>query len=665
MSRVPHVWLARAALCVLTALPYANTFDADFVFDSRAIVLGDPRIRAVTPQNLRAIGGQSYWGSTLESPLYRPATTASFLFNYAVLGNQDRPAGYHAVNLLLHLTNVLLVFAIGRRLTGASWPAAGVAAIWAVHPLLSEAVTNIVGRADLLAALGVLGGLYAYLMGMAGPRRVGWLGLSVAAAALAMFSKESGVVLLGIVIAYDLLLRHPVRPVSRLLPVWLLLAAPMVSFLFLRTTIPTHSASELVFVDNPMAGASVPMGVLTALGVAGRYLWLLAWPRGLSPDYSYAQIPLFGGRQDEWLAVATVCGVVGVTLVVVLARTNRLVLFLAVATVIAFLPVSNLLFSTGTIMAERLIYLPTIGVIACAAAVLGKIETPYATPFFIMTPLLVALVGVLAVGTWLRNPVWRSELSLWTSAIEAAPNSFKVHSSFAEALYQANPGPETLPRAAAAADRSIAILDTLPDDRRAPGVYRQAASYQFENGDLLRQRGNPKDAAVAYRRSAGLLQRYLALLGTRPAFSTERADAQRMLSAALVQLDEGAGAVEAARLALEREPFNAANYRAAAAALIQARRFDEAAVVLTTGVMVTGNPDLRAASLDLYRGGLDTDGCAVSTKAGAPVLNPECPVVRRHICAAAVDAITIQQAAGRGELAGVIQQSVIVAFGCR
>ncbi len=138
-----------------------------------------------------------------------------------------------------------------------------------------------------------------------------------------------------------------------------------------------------------------------------------------------------------------------------------------------------------------------------------------------------------------------------------------------------------------------------------------------------------------------------------------------MLSAALVQLDEGASAVDAARLALQREPFNAANYRAAAAALIQARRFDEAAVVLTTGVMVTGNPDLRAASLDLYRGGLDTDGCAVSANAGAPVLNPECPVVRRHICAAAVDAITIQQAAGRGELAGVIQQSVIVAFGCR
>ena len=99
---------------------HPNTFDAGFVFDSRAIVLEDSRIREVTAAEPAAIAGQSATGArTLESPLYRPATTASFLINYAVLGNQDRPAGYHAVNLLLHLSNVLLVFAIGRRLAGA------------------------------------------------------------------------------------------------------------------------------------------------------------------------------------------------------------------------------------------------------------------------------------------------------------------------------------------------------------------------------------------------------------------------------------------------------------------------------------------------------------------------------------------------------------------
>lgn len=665
MSRVPHVWLARAALCALTILCYANTFDAGFVFDSRAIVLEDPRIREVTAQNLRAIGGQSYWGATLESPLYRPATTASFLFNYAVLGNEDRPAGYHAINLLLHLCNVLLAFAIGRRLAGATWPAAFVAALWAVHPVLTEAVTNIVGRADLLAAVGVLAGFYAYLRGTEVQRAVGWLGLSILAAGLAVFSKESGVAFLGVVMAYDLLLRRPAVPVSWLLPVWLAMATPVVVFGLLRTTIPTHAASELVFVDNPIAGASVVTGRLTALGVAGRYFWLLAWPSGLSPDYSYAQIPLFAGRQDEWLALATVAVVAG--LAAFLGRSNRLGLFLAVATAVAFLPASNLLFPTGTIMAERLMYLPSLGAIACLVKMgSGKVfrneidlRKPYPTPF------LVILIGLLAIGTWKRNPVWRSEVSLWTSAIEAAPNSFKAHSSLAEALYQSDPARPRVPEAAAAVDRSLAILDALPDDRRVPGVYRQAASYHFEHGDLLRERGATVDARASYRRAAELLEQYLALLGERTSFAAERSEAQRMLSAAQLRFEDGTKAVDTARLALAREPFNAANYRAVAAALVQAKRFDEAAVVLSTGVMVTGNADLRAASLELYRGGLDAEGCAVSATAAGSVLNPDCPIVKRHICQAGVAAIAVQRAAGRGALAAALQQSVVAAMRCQ
>ena len=250
---------------------------------------------------------------------------------------------------------MLLVFAIGRRLAGV-WPAATVAGLWAVHPLLTEAVTNIVGRADLLSGAGVLGGFYAYLMSAGSSRRSGWLALSVAAATLAIFSKESGVAFLAIVIAHDLLLRRPAVPMRRLLPVWLLLACPLALFLFLRTTIPTHGVSEFVFVDNPISARASGAGLLTALSVGGRYLWLVVWPRALSPDYSFAQIPIFTGRPEEWAALATLG--VAVILALFVARSDRLVRFLAAATAIAFLPVSNLLFSTGTIMAERLMYRP-------------------------------------------------------------------------------------------------------------------------------------------------------------------------------------------------------------------------------------------------------------------------------------------------------------------
>ena len=89
-------------------------------------------------------------------PLYRPVTTFSYLLNYSVFGNADRPAGYHVVNWLLHTANVWLVFGLAVRIGRRFWPAAFAAALWAVHPLGTEAVTNIVGRADLLAAFGVL-----------------------------------------------------------------------------------------------------------------------------------------------------------------------------------------------------------------------------------------------------------------------------------------------------------------------------------------------------------------------------------------------------------------------------------------------------------------------------------------------------------------------------
>jgi hypothetical protein len=72
------------------------------------------------------------------------------LLNYSLFGNADRPLGYHVVNALLHTMNVWLVFGLALRIGRRMWPATLLAAVWAVHPLSTEAVTNIVGRADLL-----------------------------------------------------------------------------------------------------------------------------------------------------------------------------------------------------------------------------------------------------------------------------------------------------------------------------------------------------------------------------------------------------------------------------------------------------------------------------------------------------------------------------------
>src|SRR5208283_1386887 len=112
------------ALCALTLLAYVNSFQAGLILDNKAALLQNPRIRAATSENVALIFAHTYWWPLGEAGIYRPLTTLSYLFNYAILGDGDQPAGYHYVNLILHMANVLLVFAVGRRLLGRLGPAA-------------------------------------------------------------------------------------------------------------------------------------------------------------------------------------------------------------------------------------------------------------------------------------------------------------------------------------------------------------------------------------------------------------------------------------------------------------------------------------------------------------------------------------------------------------
>ena len=157
--------LAAASLALLTFLAFSNSFSAGFILDNKALLLQDPRIRELTGENIRLILQHTYWWPSGEAGLYRPFTTLSYLFNYAVLGNAHEPAGYHWINFLLHLGNVFLVYALARRLLREFWPSFFAAALWAVHPVLTESVTNMIGRSDLLSAMAVLSGFLMYLKG--------------------------------------------------------------------------------------------------------------------------------------------------------------------------------------------------------------------------------------------------------------------------------------------------------------------------------------------------------------------------------------------------------------------------------------------------------------------------------------------------------------------
>src|SRR5262249_32211035 len=197
--------------------------------------------------------------------------TLTYLFNYAILGNATDPTGYHLINLLLHLVNVALVYAIGAVILEGIAPAWLLAALWGVHPVLTESVTNVIGRADLLAAFGVLAGLYCHRRASTfeGLRRAVWLAALMLASAIGIFSKESAIVLIAVLLLHDLAYGAP--------SAWRVRAAgyaaavvPAVIYLIIRTQVLGHAlTAPMPFTENPLVGADFWTARITALKVIG------------------------------------------------------------------------------------------------------------------------------------------------------------------------------------------------------------------------------------------------------------------------------------------------------------------------------------------------------------------------------------------------------------
>jgi tetratricopeptide (TPR) repeat protein len=643
-----------AALALLVLLSYANSFRAGFVFDNRVLLLEDTRLRALSASNLDLILEKPYWWPFADTPLYRPATTLSYLVNYSLFGNADRPLGYHVVNALLHTMNVWLVFGLALRMGRRLWPAIFVAAVWAVHPLSTEAVTNIVGRADLLAAFGVLAAFSAHLEATdaRGTRRWSWMAVSLAAMTVAVFSKESAVAGVGIIVLYDVLWpEKPFRTADVVLG-WIIITLPVAVFLYQRAAVLGGSSVEVPYVDNPIAGAAFWTGRLTALSVMGRYIALLLWPAHLSADYSFSQIPLAHGSVSDWLAWIVIVALAIVALAA--ARVNRMMCFSLAGAFITFLPAANLLFTTGTIMAERLMYLPSAFLLAASVAAIYSVATMCGIRS--LAPGVLSLAMVLCgVRTFVRNADWYDDLRLWTATARTAPDSFKSHDSLAEALYQADPAHDNIGRVTEEKEESLAILQALSDPDTPPRPYRAGASYYLEDGDWLQMhKANVSDVAKAYKRAAELGERYLALAAAHQVPAREISDAQLLVSTAYNHLDQSQRALDSARRAAADQPFNPAAYRDITVALLNENRLDDAAVELLTGFIVTGDEELRRVLIGLYRNGLDASGCATTVKDGRASLNVSCEIVRRHLCAAAVRATGLQRDNGHPELAAQV-----------
>ena len=645
----PHgrYWFARLALLVLTLLAFSNSFSAGLALDNQLLITGDPRIQEATAHNVRQIFQHTFWWPNGEAGIYRPLTTLSFLFNYAILGDGAASAGYHWINFLLHAVNVLLVFSLSLRLFNRipdrAFPLAlSTAALWAVHPVLTESVTNIVGRADLLAGMAILAGFWMYLKttDSTSSRRFLWLAGLAAATTAGVFSKESAVVLPGVIILYEIAFHFSEMRVQLRSMLWGCAATlvPIAAMLLQRALVlSTSPPADFPFVDNPIVGASFWAGRLTAVKVLARYLWLAVWPVKLSADYSYSEIPLARGSLADWIAWIAVA--IALCTVALLWKRSRLAFFLACFGFLNLLPASNLLFPIGTIMAERLLYLPLAGWLACLALAIDSVADR-----FHQVRLAPVLLGLIAIGfaarTWVRNLDWKDDFTMATASVQTSPGSFKVHRLLAASLFQSDPA--NIDRVIAEANQSLAILESLPDKLDVPIPWNQAAAYYVAKGDSLRgASAGPYQQAIRIALRSIAIERASRLArdrthGTKVPIPPIAAESYRTLASAYLRVGNAGEALSSASNARTIDPANVEVYGEIADAYLAQSHGEDAAIALAQGMFATSSGLLRADLLKLYQSGVDSKGCAVISGPRGPALNPACDIVRRDLCAAAV-----------------------------
>ncbi|XP_045491997.1 protein O-mannosyl-transferase TMTC1-like [Colias croceus] len=442
-------WTIYALVASVGALTYSNSLNGDFVHDDIPAIVSNGDVNGAN--SVLRIFKDDFWGTPMSDvhshKSYRPLTTLTFRLNYTLCGLTAW--WWHAVNVSLHAACCALVARAGVVVARLKAPFAALAGLlFAVHPIHTEAVSGVVGRADVLACFFFLSSLLMY-HGCAGRHRVM---SSIVLAALSMLAKETGLTALLFNIAFDLyrswssLSRSPVRwrwkgdnvcsRVSRGLAALIILAAARLTLL--QGSLPAFSPQ-----DNPPAfHPSFSVRLMTFCYLAAFNWWLLLCPWTLSHDWQMGSIPLVTSLWDARNLLT------GAALLALVALTYRCVMDLELQRhtpavvgllllVIPYLPASNLLVTVGFVVAERVLYIPSVGSLVVtvygvqlvwgrgARGARGRRLAALGTA---------ALVASGAARTHLRNRDWRTRETLLRADLAVLPHNAKLHYNFANFL---------------------------------------------------------------------------------------------------------------------------------------------------------------------------------------------------------------------------------------
>ena len=487
---------------------YAGVLGYPFLGDDLLAVSRNPTVAQPSATGFRALWVTDYWRGiapdgqptemSTDRNLYRPVTIASFWLTSWLAGSDATP--FRVGNLVLHALAATL---IGGLCVALGWRTGGLvaAAFVLVHPVATDVVNRIVGRADVLAVIGVT----AYVLVQRHARDRGWTALRALGAFLAAYvalgAKESGVVLVPLALFAAWIFGPPARVRGRVdrgpwLGVLALAAAAALYLLGrgLAVDLPTYTPTTTWDLGgNPVWGAALGVRLPVSLALAAHYAHLVLWPTSLIAFDVPPVLPNWGDV-ETWLGAALLAAL-GVGLTAAARRRHPVSVGLA-WWVLSFLIVGQLLVPIGAYREVRFAY----ALVAASAVVIAWLTERVAArggPARVVGVVAILVVIALAIpAVWQRNEDFRDLQTLLEADVRQRPAS------------------------PAALIRLANIHDHARRDEQAEATFARvielaptSAQARYELASFHERRGHP-DRALEFHRQAVALNpsHYLSLM---------------------------------------------------------------------------------------------------------------------------------------------------------
>ncbi len=428
---------------ILAFLLYANTLGHDYTVDDGTVIQNNKITKkgiSALPEIFTSSYRAGYWDR--KEGLYRPLSVAMFAVEYEIA--PGKPWLGHVVNVLLYILTAWFLFHFLRKLLRNQHPVIPfiITLLYIAHPLHTEVVANIKSRDEILCFLFAVLSMSAVLTWIQTERKSSLIS-GVLLYFMALLSKESAITLIPV---FPLMVYFcsdkPVKFLST--TIFTFLATGMVFMAMRYAVIGVVTGNyELQLINNSIVAAkdfSERFG--TAITILGKYLYLFVAPVTLVFDYSYNTIPIssvFSGK-------ALLSIIIYIALIAAAIngfRDKKMYAFGILFFGITISLVSNLLFLIEATMAERFLYMPSLGL--CIAVVMGAVSL--SNKFKITegslvkiltgnTSLLIFSIAILVFSarTIARNTEWKDNLTLLSADVKSSPNSARIRYAYGSAL---------------------------------------------------------------------------------------------------------------------------------------------------------------------------------------------------------------------------------------